>query len=535
MAEKHQVVIVGGGPVGMGLAVELGLRGVNCVVIERHRELARIPKGQNLTPRTLEHFYFWGIANELRAARIMPKGYPIGGVTAYKNLMSEYWWRPEGAPRGRAAMRPHYYEDGDRMPQYQLEAVLRAKAATLPSVKLVFDQAAKRVEHDAAGVRVVAESSVWPYEDEVYEGEYLVGCDGARSLVRDQVGIQRAGTDFEQKMALCVFKAPQLHAALERYPKSSTYRALDPEFHGYPFMHGRVVVGESFFLLAPVPNDADPHAFDYQALLNRCAGFAYEAEFEHKGFWDMRVSIAEQYQVARVFIAGDAAHSHPPFGGFGLNNGLEDIRNLGWKLAARLQGWGGDALLASYSEERRPIFWEVGEDFIARGIEQEGDFLERYSPEKDLAEFEQAWSDFEETGGNRGLTYEPHYEGSPVVAGPPGAVCSAHGEFSFRARPGHHLSPQPLSDGRYLPEELGPGFTLIVLDAPSGAAEALTAAAAGLRIPFAVVRDTYADGRKRFEARLILVRPDQHVVWVGDEAPADPEGLLRQVVGLGQP
>ena len=94
------------------------------------------------------------------------------------------------------------------------------------------------------------------------------------------------------------------------------------------------------------------------------------ASFDHVGFWDLRVAVAERYQVGRVFIAGDAAHSHPPYGGFGLNNGLEDVANLGWKLAAALQGWGGDALLPSYSEERRPIFKETGEDFIAARIAQ---------------------------------------------------------------------------------------------------------------------------------------------------------------------
>ena len=91
MDNQHQVIIVGGGPVGVALAVELGMRGVSCALIERRRKLQNVPKGQNLTQRTLEHFYFWGIVDELRAARVMPAGYPIGGVTAYKSLMGDYW------------------------------------------------------------------------------------------------------------------------------------------------------------------------------------------------------------------------------------------------------------------------------------------------------------------------------------------------------------------------------------------------------------------------------------------------------------
>ena len=111
--------------------------------------------------------------------------------------------------------------------------------------------------------------------------------------------------------------------------------------------------------------------------------------------------MADSYQVGRVFIAGDAAHSHPPYGGFGLNNGLEDATNLGWKLAGVLQGWGGEALLTSYSDERRPIFRQTADDFIAARIEEEAGFLANYSPERDRAAFEGAWDKLEAYGGNR--------------------------------------------------------------------------------------------------------------------------------------
>src|SRR3954470_479996 len=107
MTQQYQVIIVGGGPVGVGLAVELGQRRISCVLVERHMTPQRIPKGQNLTQRTLEHFYFWGIVDELRASRVMPPGYPIGGITAYGNLMSEYWF----APPGREVVRSFYFQD----------------------------------------------------------------------------------------------------------------------------------------------------------------------------------------------------------------------------------------------------------------------------------------------------------------------------------------------------------------------------------------------------------------------------------------
>ena len=147
MAERYQVIIVGGGPVGAALGVELGMRGVSCAVVERYPEPQRIPKGQNLSQRTLEHFYFWGIVNELRAARVMPNNYPIGGVTAYKHLMSDYWYTPPG----REAVQSFYYEENERLPQYRTEAVLRAKLATLTNVTTFFGWNVERVEQDEHG------------------------------------------------------------------------------------------------------------------------------------------------------------------------------------------------------------------------------------------------------------------------------------------------------------------------------------------------------------------------------------------------
>src|SRR5262245_17025223 len=386
VSKRHQVVIVGGGPVGVALAVDLGLRGVSCALIETRTGMHRIPKGQNLTQRTLEHFYFWGIVDELRASRVMPLGYPIGELTAYGSLTSPYW---QGAA-GREVVRSYYFQANDRLPQYQMEAVLRAKMASLPSVAARFGWTATGVEQDADGVRVTVVEEGGTGR-ETLEADYVVGCDGPRSLVRGQAGIARGGTDFEQLMVLMVFRSRELHAGLERFGKRSTYRVLRPELKGYWQFFGRIDVGEGFFFHAPVPPDTTKDNFDFKGLLQKVAGFPFACELDHVGFWDLRVAVAEQYQVGRIFIAGDAAHSHPPYGGFGLNNGLEDAANLGWKLAAKLAGWGSDALLSSYSEERRAIFKETAEDFIAARIRHDGDFLARYNPERDREEFERAW------------------------------------------------------------------------------------------------------------------------------------------------
>ena len=312
----------------------------------------------------------------------------------------------------------------------------------MPNVESRFGWTATKVEQDAGSARVTITRDG---ASEVLEGDYLVGCDGGHSIVREQIGIPRSGHDFDQLMVLIVLRSRELHDELgKRFPPKSIYRAMHPDLNGYWKFFGRIDVGEGFFFHAPVPKDTTRDNFDFMGLLHEATGFPFKAEFDHVGFWDLRVAVAEKYQVGRVFIAGDAAHSHPPYGGFGLNNGLEDAVNLGWKLAAKLDGWGGDTLLQSYSDERRPIFKEVAEDFIAARIRNDGAFLNRYNPARDKAEFETAWKGQESDVGNRAQVYEPSYEGSPVVIGPPGGVSTAHGKHVFKARAGHHLVPQKL-------------------------------------------------------------------------------------------
>src|SRR5262252_3687163 len=148
--KRYQVVIVGGGPVGAALAVELGQRGIACALIERRREPQRIPKGQNLTQRSVEHFYSWGIADALRAARILPPEYPMSGIVAYESLTSEYWY----APPLREIANSYYFQENERLPQYQTEKVLRARMAQLANVDSRLGWSAQTIAQDAGGVRV---------------------------------------------------------------------------------------------------------------------------------------------------------------------------------------------------------------------------------------------------------------------------------------------------------------------------------------------------------------------------------------------
>ncbi len=526
MSYRQQVLIVGGGPVGMGLAIELGLRGISSAIIERRTEPHRIPKGQNLMQRTLDHFDSWGIIKEMRAARVMPAKSPIGGIVAYGNLMSKYWY----SPPQRELVKDFFFQANERMPQYCMEEVLQKKVAEMPEVETYFGWKAEALEQDESGVSVIIKIEDGE-ESQTLEGDYLVGCDGAHSMVRDAIGIERKGSDFDQKMVLAVFRSKELHEGLKRFPERSTYRAMDPELNGYWQFFGRIDVGEGWFFHAPVPMDTTVDNYDFKALIQKAAGFEFACEFDHVGFWDLRVAVAETYQVGRVFIAGDAAHSHPPYGGFGVNNGLEDARNLGWKLAGVLQGWGGEALLDSYSVERHPIFKETGEDFIATGIERENQFLSTYNPDKDLDAFLKAWEDRKAGAKGTMLSYEPNYEGSGVIDGPEGGVCSAHGKHTFKAQAGHHLAPLEMSSGKNIYEELSNDFSLLSLDGEDSVTSAFETAAQAQNIPFSIIRDTFAGPREAYESRYILIRPDHYVVWCGNNAPAETAALMAKAVG----
>jgi 2-polyprenyl-6-methoxyphenol hydroxylase-like FAD-dependent oxidoreductase len=523
---RTQIVIVGGGPVGLGLAIELGQRGIRCILVERYVTPQPIPKGQNLTQRTLEHFYFWGAEPELRAARTIPRDYGIGGMTSYGTLLSGYkydWLQ-------RELVRPYYFTDNERLPQYATEAVLRHRLSELPCVEAVYGWGAESIVQDANGAQVaIAERG--GDGRRILQADYVVGCDGSRSLVREAAGITQTLSDHDRLMVLLVFRSTGLHKLLERFPNKSFYNVLHPDLKGYWQFFGRVDLGTTWFFHAPVPLGTTKDNFDFRGYLHSAVGEDFDVEFVHTGFWDLRVATADDYRNGRVFIAGDAAHSHPPYGGYGINTGLEDAANLGWKLAATLQGWAGSKLLDSYTEERRPVFASTARDFIEKAIESDKDFLATFDPATDKDAFEAEWNARSSGARSEVNSFEPNYEGSSLVAGPSGSACSAIGSHEFAARAGHHLTPRQLASGRNIFEELGTGFTLIDLGAPEGAVEALTRAAEAAGVPLAIIRDDSPEGRDFYKATLILVRPDQFVAWVsadGFEVPAD---IVSRAVG----
>jgi len=523
--DTASVIIVGGGPVGTGLAITLGQRGIDCIIVERFETPQPVPKGQNLTQRTMEHFHFWGVENELRQARTIPPEYGIGGMTTYGTLFGNYsynWLQ-------RELVRPFYFTDNERLPQYATEAVLRERAAQLAPVQLKYGWTAENVTQSADGAQVTIVNR-HSGEHRVLCGKYVVGCDGSRSLIRQQAGIDQNRVDHDRLMVLLVFRSEQLHRLLERFPGKSFYNVLHPDFEGYWQFFGRVDLGTTFFFHAPVPVGTTKDNFDFASFLHQAAGAEFDIELDYVGFWDLRFAVAKSYREGRIFIAGDAAHSHPPYGGYGINTGFEDAVNLGWKLAATLQGWGSERLLDTYDAERRPVFESTAEDFIGKSISADRDFLESFNPAQNLAEFEAQWKERASGAKSEVASFEPNYEGSPIVLGSKGKV-SAIGKHAVEARAGHHLTPRPLSSGKNVYEELGPGLTLLAFDADHNVVEAFRRDAVRCNLPLKIVEDNLADGREDYAARLILVRPDQFVAWASSHLEAEPARLLKSCLG----
>lgn len=523
---ETDVVIIGGGPVGLGIAIELGQRGIRCILAERQMQPQRIPKGQNLTQRTMEHFHFWEAEPQLRAARTIPPEYGIGGLTAYGTLLSGYhydWLQ-------RELVKPFYFKDNERLPQYETEKVLRQRLAQLTTVQTLYGWDCHGVTQDDQGVTVNLNDRVQQATRGI-RAKYVVGCDGSRSKVREQAGIRQTLSDHDRRMVLLVFASKELHTLLSRFSGKSFYNVLHPDLNGYWKFFGRVDLGNTWFFHAPVPLDTTVDNFDFKRYLHESVGAEFEVDFEHIGFWDLRFALAERYRSGRMFIAGDAAHSHPPYGGYGVNSGFEDARNLGWKLAAVLQGWGRDTLLDSYDLERRPVFASTIDDFIAKSIETDGDFLRNYSPAKDQAAFEQAWQARSQGAVGEVHAFEPHYEGSPLMLPTPttASVCSAKGSHQFKARCGHHLAPAMLSSGRNIFEELGHGYTLLCVATDAAHRQIWAQAAKDAGIPLKIIHQEKGSQADRYEMAWVLVRPDQFIAWTSESVQTDA-GEVRAVL-----
>ena len=263
--------------------------------------------------------------------------------------------------------------------------------------------------------------------------------------------MSETATEHGKLMSLIVFQSEDLDQLLKRYPGKAFYNVLHPDFKGYWQFFGRVDHGVSWFFHAPVPLGTTAENFDFSGMLTKAVGQDFSFDISYIGFWDLRVTVADTYRANRVFVAGDAAHSHPPYGGYGINLGFEDARNLAWKLAANLQGWGGPALLDSYSGERTAGIRNKPQPNLLSALSKKIVISWRGTALliPILPRFWQARNQ----GADEVMAFAPNYEGSSIIGG--SGRPSARGTHLFTARAGHHLAPATLADGTQVFDALG--------------------------------------------------------------------------------
>jgi hypothetical protein len=366
---------------------------------------------------------------------------------------------------------------------------------------------------------------------------YIVGCDGARSLVRETLGIAMQGNPVLTYTTNVIFRCPQL---LSLHDKGKAYRHIfiGPEgtWATIVAINGR---DEWRFSIIGGSEQRDYTTDDIKAAIRRAVGRDFEFEILSVLPWVRRELVAERYRGGRGFIAGDAAHVMSPTGGFGMNTGIQDVVDLSWKLAAVLEGWGGDGLLDSYSSERQPIG--------TRNVTEASGNLRRMlsvPPHPDLlddtphgaATREKVGREFSETMRREWFTLGAHlgyrYENSPICW-PDGTAAPPDDPRAYvpTARPGHRAPHAFLADGRSTIDLFGRGFALIGFGADAAEAAPLLEAAKKRNLPLTFTAIAEPHIAALYERKFVLVRPDGHVAWRGDAMPEDALCVIDVVRG----
>lgn len=517
------VVIAGGGPVGLALAVELGLRNVNCVVLEPRLRPTRLrPRAKTLNTRTLEHVRRWGFAQRLRAAAPLPVSWSQD-VSFRTTFLGEEITRFTGVlGLGDEDVSP---ERGQQMPQYVLEGVLREIVAELPTVDLRLGWRVSKVGGtgpDAVGVQVCDPAGAL---SEI-RARYLVGADGARSVVRAEMGAAYQGSTALRPNTGVVFRSAELGALDPRGPAVQTW-VLNQQTPG---MMGPIDPDGLWWLIAFGVDGTAPD-LDARRLVRGALGRDLPVEVISIDPWTARMELVDRCRQERVFLIGDAAHLNPPFGGHGLNTGIGDAVDLGWKLAACLDGWGGAGLLDSYATERRPLHRRV--------IDEAASNMATLAPELLSADLEvtgpvgnsarqRAKARIEETKRaeyfSLDLVLGHRYEQSPIIPDSPGPL----GDWTSQACPGRRLPHHWVAPGVSTLDLVGPEHAVLTAD-PSDAG-GLVAAARRTGLPLTVSRLDRAV-LEALGAAAIVVRPDQIVAWCGELTAAEADDIPTRIAG----
>ncbi|WIV56083.1 FAD-dependent monooxygenase [Amycolatopsis nalaikhensis] len=520
-----EILIVGAGPAGLTLAIDLAQRGVACHVVEATGGRGVNPRCNTTSARSMEIFRRLGLADEIRRAGL-PEDYPTS-IHYRTTLNGEDIYRidlPSAADVLAGVGRESWPtpEPQHRISQLYLEPILEKHASKLPGLTLERGTRLVEIRQHDDHVEAVVENAG---ERRTLRCAYVVGCDGAHSTVRRQLGIRYEGVDAIQRFVSTFVRSPELGRLAAR-DRAWTYWT-----YGRRIASLIAIDGKSLWLnhVAFAP-DHDTEGEDPEQLLREAVGESVEHEVLGVVRWTGRRLVAQRYRAGRVFLAGDAAHIWIPVGGFGMNAGIQDAATLAWMLAAVHHGWAPPELLDAYELERKP----VGDQFAAAVGAQARTSFADVSPDIHLSgpEGARARAEFAErlavTEPRRyspdGFSFGYHYAGSPLIVGGEDQAEITMGEYQDRARPGFRLPHGWLDDGRSVFDVLGPGFTLLRTD-PKAGTTAWALAARELGIPLTVV-----DLPGRYPAPLLLVRPDQHVAWLGG-ADVRPGDVLHTATG----
>lgn len=538
MTQTIPVLIVGGGPVGLALAVDLGWRNVPCLLVEQGDGEVIDAKMFATGIRTVEFCRRWGIAEKVKHWGY-PEDFPFDNVFVTSLAGHEIGRIPMPALKDIPPF-PTSPEGFAHCPQFVFDPILAATARTLPSVTLRYR--CQLVSFRDMGDHVAAELlDHTTGKREQVRAQYLVGCDGIGSMVRKQLGFQMRGVELINHSFNIMFKARELWSGHGK-GKAGRYVIVGPEgaWASLTPADGK----DLWRLMVHGEPDTDPDTVDAKAEVRRAIGDGRSFEIVKFGHWIRRRVVADHYQSGRVLLAGDAVHVTPPNGGLGMNTGIGDAVDLGWKLAAVHEGWAGPWLIDSYEPERRPVgirqcdeamlnFQRYGSrkpvphvtDETPQGAQVRADLGKRLSTANS-----QAW----ENPLNTHLGYR--YEGSPIVVpdGPLPPEPEDSRQYTQTSHPGCRAPHAWLPDGRSTLDLFGRGFTLLTFPG-APAPDAIVAAARDRRVPLTVIGLDIPEIAALYERKLVLVRPDGHVAWRGDALPGDATALIDRVRGAAEP
>lgn len=543
-ALETQVLIVGAGPVGLTLAMDLARRGISVMVAEtRRRGEPPSVKCNHVAARTMEIFRQLGVAQVVRDA-----GLPLEHAhdVSYRTSFTGHELSRIHIPARQHRFTDHSGPDGNwptpepphRINQIYLEPLLNAHAATQSGLVLLNRMQVQNFTQTESGVL----ARILDLDTGVSRHitcEYLVGCDGGRSGVRKALGATFSGTPVVGRVQSTYFRAPDLLARAPHEPAWATF-SLNPRRSGNVYaIDGRETFLLHNYLRADEP-DFDTVDRDHAIRTILGVGSDFHYEILSKEDWTGRRLVADRFRDRRAFICGDAAHIWVPMAGYGMNAGIADAMDLSWLLAARLQGWGAPGILDAYEAERQPITEQVSSfamnhalalqkqrEGVPAGIEDEGPEGEAVRRTTGQALYELNVRQY----CCAGLNFGYFYDASPLIAYDDEAAPDySMDHFTSSTVPGARTPHFWLNDGRSLYDVLGTGYALLRFDSRVDVKPLLIAAAAG-GVPMELF-DLPADrAPEAYRHPLLLSRPDRHVAWRGDRVPDDLVTLLERLRG----